>query len=437
MDFRGNAFDEEDCYTILENHIKNESAIYKSHELNAISTVEGLIGRYYKLKILYETDDRQKELHLFLKELNTPNNVLQYLLDSIKAYDKEAFYYNCLLTEFKSNNICVDFAPKCYYCRPSLLVFEDLVLRGFKNSPKRDMLDMKHCKVALKALAKFHAATASYEKLKSNEGKSLLQLYPQFLDDTLFGDIKNAATEWLECTFRGLLDLIDHLPEDEISADEYKAKLIEAMELQDPDQFARYKCTVLHGDLWSNNFMFEYKNGVPINSILIDYQIIKYGPIALDVVQMVITNMRRNVRKVHYEELLSYYYHQFVEACEENNFQALDFISYKDFMQCCEEVKILAKMQCAADHSVTFLLDKTLQEAMITEESLRNFLFENRSKSILESYNEDTVYREVVTEDLIELRDLLFNTRDVKVPSKWTCFVVGGLGYGIRLASGS
>ncbi|KRT86847.1 phosphotransferase [Oryctes borbonicus] len=413
MDNSNGLFNKEDCCIILKNHIKDEAAVYKSHEVRGISTVEGLIGKHYKLKIVYEAGENQRELDLFLKELNTANKVMQYLIDSIKAYDKEAFYYSYLLPEFNSHNIHINFAPICCYCRPSLAVFEDLSLRGFRNSPKRDMLDIKHCKVALATLAKFHAATVSYEKAKSKADEnvvSLLQQFPQILDDTIFGDTQNAATEWLECTFRGLLDLIDLLPEDRISAEEYKVKVADMMELQDSNQFSKYKSTILHGDLWSNNFMFEYKNDIPVNSILIDYQIIKYGPIALDVVQMIITNVRRSIRDVHYEELLSYYYHQFVDACEKNNFRAHDFISYKDFMACSQEVEVLAKMQCAADHSVTFLSDKTYQEAIATEESLRNFLFESRSKGILESYNEDTVYREIMVEDMIELRDLLFNT---------------------------
>lgn len=412
MDCPENLLNKEDCCAILRRHIKEDAVVYKSHTVMLLASLEGLIGKHYNLKILYEKDGNHEELDLFLKELNTTNKAMQYLLNSIKAYDKEEFYYTFLINEFKSNGVHVDFAPACYHARAPLLVFEDLAIRGYKNSPRRDMLDVKHCKVALKTLAKFHAATISYERLKSETDKNFVGLqHSEYLDDIVFGDQKNAATEWLECTFRGLLDLIKLLPESEISAGDYTSKLTLIMELgKQADEFAKYKSTILHGDLWSNNFMFKYRNGSPIDSILIDYQIIKYGPIALDVAQMILTNVRRRIRNVHYEELLSYYYHQFADACEENGFQAVQFISYKTFLESCEEVKILAKMQCAADHSITFLTDEVVASALQTDETFRSFLFEDRSKSMLQSFTENDLYREILTEDLLELRDLLFNT---------------------------
>lgn len=403
----------EDCQKILQNYAKNNTVTYKSHKIHELSSIEGLIGKHYKLKIIYESSDKENEVDLFLKVLNTENKVMQYMISSILAYEKEDFYYNDVLNQCNVNNIATPFASECYYCRPSLLVLEDLSLRGFRNRPRKDLLDVKHCKIALGCLAKFHAANVALEKIKSDSDTgfvSLLKQHPQLLEDTLFAETKNAATEWFECTLRGLMTLIDLLPKADVSAEEYTAKLVEVLQSpQDPDSMAKYKSTVLHGDLWSNNFMFQYKNNVPVSSILIDYQTIKYGPIALDVTQMILTNVRLNVRAVHYEELLSFYYHQFVDACEENGIQALDFISYKDFLQCCEEVKIISKIASVADHSTTLLIGDDIREILMSDETLRKFLLEDRSESMLQSFKENEMYCEIMTEDLTELRNLLFS----------------------------
>ena len=48
-----------------------------------------------------------------------------------------------------------------------------------------------------------------------------------------------------------------------------------------PSQF----CAVLHGDCWSNNFMFKYDDEGNLKALMVvDYQLMRYGCIAHDLV---------------------------------------------------------------------------------------------------------------------------------------------------------
>ena len=58
---------------------------------------------------------------------------------------------------------------------------------------------------------------------------------------------------------------------------------------QKMDEVARPKngqfCAVLHGDCWNNNFMFLYDDGGQLEAMkVLDYQLMRYGCIALDLV---------------------------------------------------------------------------------------------------------------------------------------------------------
>jgi hypothetical protein len=51
-------------------------------------------------------------------------------------------------------------APKCIYACKHFLVLEDLSAAGFRMLDRRQGLDLDHCLLVMRTLAKFHAASA-------------------------------------------------------------------------------------------------------------------------------------------------------------------------------------------------------------------------------------------------------------------------------------
>lgn len=398
---------EDDCKTILKNCLKRNDFTYENHTIEPFSeTREGLVGEHFLVRIQYD-DNHMKSF--FMKILNGSSKVLFELAKTLFAYEKEEFFYMHLLKEYEKVGIETDFPPDCYFCKPYLIVLENLVDAGFKSTPKNKSLDLKHCKVCLKALAKFHSAGLIYEQIKSKTDGvkySLEKEYPKYFKEMVFADDgDNPAARWLQCSLDGIFELIDQLNGDKTL---FKERLQEALKqlFSQQNTLDEITNTTLHGDLWSNNFLFAYKNGEPVKAKLIDYQILKYGPPSLDVVQFLFTNTRKSFRDQHFNELLDYYYNQ---LCAELQSKDLESVLTKDeFLAVCEEMKLPAKLQTLADRSITFLSDETYADALSSDDKLEKFIFDDRSKHIVNSFASNDEFRELITEDILELKSILF-----------------------------
>lgn len=399
--------DEEDCKTILKNCLKRDDITFENYTIEPFSeTREGLVGEHYLVRIQYD-DNHMKSF--FMKILNGSSQVLFELAKALFAYEKEEFFYTKLLKEYETVGIATDFPPDCYFCKPYLIVLENLVDAGFRGTPKTESLDLKHCKVCLKTLARFHAAGMVYERIKSKAegGKySLLKEYPKYFEEMVFASSgSNPAARWLQCSLEGIFVIIDQLNVDKALFKERLGEALKQLVLQTKPS-DKVTNTTLHGDLWSNNFLFAYKDGEPVKGKLIDYQILKYGPPSLDVVQFLFTNTRKLFRDEHFDELLDYYYEQLCDELKSKDLESV--ISKDEFLYVCEEVKLPAKLQTLADRSITFLSDETYADALSSDDKLEKFLFDDRSKHIVSSFEKNDKFRELITEDILELKSILF-----------------------------
>lgn len=409
---------------LTENHCKNivkrvtgsENATLHSYTVNPMSSqTEGLVGEQYLAKITYQHNNTTHIKDLFVKIINGANTVMFEIAKTINAYEKEAFFYEYLVPEFELFGIDMSFVPKSYLCDAYTVVLEDLTVDSYKGTPKKDPLDLEHCKLGLEAIAKLHASCIIYETKKShklNNNYTLLDEHKSILEDKLFSKEENGASKYLKCSLNGLVQLVDLVPENHISRGQYKRTLGELLEriLSEEDGSPEFRSTLLHGDLWSNNFLFGYDDkGTPKCAKLIDFQIIKYGPPALDVLQFLHTNTRQNFRDQHINDLLRYYYNYFTGLLSAHNLRASDVVAESDFFKSCQVLILPAKLQAIVDRCITFTADETFSLFVNDDESFRRFLFEDRSKFIVDAYKNNAAFRDIIVEDMLELRTLLFN----------------------------
>lgn len=400
----------DDCKKILTNSVQKKLVqINTYHFLPFKNPLQGLIGEHCTLNIEYTDDDEDKNQNYFVKNINS-NPLLHDFSLYLKVYEKESFFYN-LLKEFEKYGIDTSFAPKGYFFKPHVVVLEDLSIEGYSGTPKRTFLDIDHCKAALTTIAKFHAASIAYEKKKSEDlGQTFCFANdnPDLLENKFL--IENSpGFHFLQSSIKALFHLIDLIPEKLVSHDTFKLKFSEL--LTTTTSAKSLISSIVHGDLWSSNFLYLYSNNKPNQCKLLDFQLIKYGSVELDVVEFLITNTSRAFREDNFSHLIEYYYKSLKNALIKNGLifdQVFAGCCLGEFISSCYNFQLSAKVTAIIDHSYTFLSDEVYLEAIKTKDTFRRFIFEDRDIYVVESYRTNQDFRKVLTEDVEELRDLLF-----------------------------
>ncbi|KAJ3633182.1 hypothetical protein MTP99_010147 [Tenebrio molitor] len=401
--------EQDDCQKVLEALLKTTAFQISSFRVLPFhNPLQGLVGEHFTLRVEYIYQDEPHECDFFVKTLST-NPMMVEFSKTVQVYEKEVFFYN-LLEEFEKEGIDTSFAPRGYFFKPGVVVLEDLSKAHYKGTPKRRLLDLEHCQRCLETVAKLHAAGLIYETKKSKAlGRkySLVDDNAQILEDKFASKEETIATRWMQSSIQGVFALIDLIPETHITHASFKSKLLEL--LADDSPTVGLISGLLHNDLWTSNFLHQYKDAIPVETKLVDFQLIKYGPLELDVAEFLMTNSSRELRAQHYAALTRHYFDSLGAALVRAGLDPEILPPKSEFVRSCDNFKLVGKVHAIVDHSFTFVADEIYGDAMKSEESFRKFVFEERGRCIIESYNTNEEFRNVLREDVLELRDLLFS----------------------------
>ncbi|XP_046144698.1 uncharacterized protein LOC114872766 [Osmia bicornis bicornis] len=188
-------------------------------------------------------------------------------------------------------------SAKVYHIRmepPLCLILEDLSVLGFRMADRQLGLDMDHALMAIRGLARFHAASVALcekePKYKERYRKGLFSMeYPEEMHTFITGTLTAMAEE------------VEKWPEfGKHYADKLRAftpnsyrKGCEAIARKD-NEFN----VINHGDCWVNNMLFRYDdNGKPIQHIFVDFQLCLYSSPAVDLHYFAATSLSEEVYK--------------------------------------------------------------------------------------------------------------------------------------------
>jgi len=252
-----------------------------------------------------------------------------------KCYHACSTYYT-METEGVLPNSCDKFC--CWFCftpcRPSengVLILENVKKRPGKSYAmfnKNLPVPLSHVKLILSQLARFHGMWLKY-RLLSKSGRlaaanpdSYVMPFETFLrrfrtqskvPKIFYKQLKAVAQ-------KTILQIVAKYGGEE--KDELIQRLKDFFEIKANRTLNSYftsppspEChTLCHGDFWSNNILFSYKDGetdVPEDLIIIDYQLINYGHPCYDLVYFLYLNTDLEFRDANLDTLLDDYYADF------------------------------------------------------------------------------------------------------------------------------
>jgi len=225
-----------------------------------------------------------------------------------KAFERETALYRTTIPamfNFLQQNIqgreVQHLTPFCYKTSRA----HTLVLEDFKMANRHDRLDLLHCTLARKGLAKFHAAFLA-----------LCDKNPNSMDDyaeNMYTEKnRHSVVNFMASNINALANVVERWP----GFDKYGDKLrgvIPAFwdriaDIVKPIPDSLY--VLNHGDFWINNMMFHYcpETGKPDQVGFIDFQLARYSTPVLDLQYFIHTSASELVRSEYTEHLLQVYH---------------------------------------------------------------------------------------------------------------------------------
>ncbi|XP_018562992.1 uncharacterized protein LOC108904800 [Anoplophora glabripennis] len=235
-----------------------------------------------------------------------------------RLYGREAYIYGAVIpafTEFQmQNNIKNVFSsvPKCYRTisdeTVEIIVMENLKKNGYELFDRKKPLDLNHLKLVLQEYGKFHAISfalrnksrCDFEKLVTNFDEVMTHFCMKSFKKTMQQCLVRACDIVKEVGEMKLYEMCYKI----VEKDAYVA-MIEILETEEP------MSAILHGDGWSNNFMYKYEGSKnPSKLAILDWQLSRLHSPVLDLSYLIYTTCSGEELK-HFDELLDTYYASF------------------------------------------------------------------------------------------------------------------------------
>lgn len=315
--------DEEFVRSILSKEQDIENSTIESYRCEfASQTGENYSSILYRLKVNLNLDGTIREKSYIIKCMQSPDSDMGKLLKEFGLFKKEFAMYSKTLTEIENalKNIGseLQIAPKLFHTMNGsyeILVIEDLQSLGYQLANRLVGMDLEHCQMVFKMLAKYHATSMFLNKQNPqfrqcyNEGA-----FTENLPETMATYFKNGVSQ-ATGVIKQLPNCQKYIPTFESF---YNTFIKDGIELQRPVPENHHRFNVLnHGDLWINNIMFKYNSsGKPVDVKFIDFQMTNFGCPGIDINYFFYTSSTEETRATYRNELLALYNSTLVDTLQ-------------------------------------------------------------------------------------------------------------------------
>ncbi|XP_058453324.1 uncharacterized protein LOC131431555 isoform X2 [Malaya genurostris] len=440
---------EEDVELIVKRYLQEKRDKYNakfrvlSYHMKRISEEPiGYLGDHYFLNVVlrekmvhYSEEDEEyaeeEYLSFFMKILPEHVPKLAEYVREMGCFKKEIQLYTHLIPRLQDISIgTTPFAPRAYLTKnDTLIVSENLQAEGYRMvENNKGLLDFAHLEVALKSLAKLHAASLVLEERTK---QPITKLYSGHLNENAYIDDDTYVRKTnLENAIKVLCELIKRI-------DKYKNSDRLKFILEKFPQIIRkiydfakpstvYRNVFNHGDLWNNNLMFKYEETanksrtnsdaglaeggadgepLPVSCMLLDFQLSRYAPPALDVLTIISLGSNSDFRAKHLGALLNAYYSELLGIVLAHNLDMEKNLPRNEFDASCDHYYLAGLIENCL-FSLTILIPMDLAKPLMgSSESFDKFIHEGQAKVklCLKAYEQDETFRIRLTDMLSEI----------------------------------
>lgn len=261
-----------------------------------------------------------KSHEFFKNEINFYEKVLPALLKFQATKDvKDPFdkYAKLFLTYSDGTN--------------DVICLEDANLEGFGSAVRQEGINLDHCKLTFKVLAQFHALSFAMKDQNPAEfNKIRTEVFETYYHDRLW--------DWYSRFWKRICGIAIDAVEKEYPNSIYVEKIKKfAVPERYQDMINAATKTlgtgvISHGDSWTNNFLYKYMDGTPVDAKIIDFQLSRCASPVLDLTFVIYACTSQELREEHYEELLQYYYQVLATQISDMGSDPKELYSWEVFM---------------------------------------------------------------------------------------------------------
>ncbi|XP_060803361.1 uncharacterized protein LOC106142316 [Amyelois transitella] len=399
-----------------------EWRVVRSEVKAAADGLSGFLGDHLRVT-LEVAGDSTKTLHLFIKRLPYDNQAKVDFIAENNFFKKEALVGR-LLDLLQSDNDPHPWCAKTLISTDTMIVMPDMRPLGYTVRSQRDTLDVPHLLCAAASVARFHAASANYEtkkRLQTNKPWTFSQEY----GEEIFKDHQFKASndaQWMRASAKLTANVLKAFSKKYSDTTDLEEKIMNKF-IQACKPFHEYDNTLnvlLHKDLWITNIMFRYENGEPVNTLLVDYQCLRYGPPAFDLMILLYCTTTRSFREQHGMSVLRHYYSVFYENVEDATKQRLVKLGYdeKKFLEWCDTARMFGATQAAGFYPMILMDPMTAQKIFDNPETFHEVFMKDRTKPVLENCSKDALYKERLLEISEEFAERYLESLNIHIFAK-------------------
>ncbi|XP_065357579.1 uncharacterized protein LOC135951785 [Calliphora vicina] len=295
------------------------------------------MGEYYKLEVeaLNKVTQESIKRSYFLKSLPLDNELYRDECERKGFFTKESSIYQNILPNIQKY-AQKPLYPKAYLTRRDLLVLEDFSVpeKSLRQLQPLEVYTVKHYQLFLQHLAELHAASLAWE-FKEN-----VNIGQQF-DKVLYELQLINSNEWYITGIKAIIYLAQHHPKYQYAEDlefiNHKLYniLLNMEDFTKPSQTLRN--VLCHRDSWDRNIFWELDaSSKPIACRIVDFQLTRYSPPAIDVLYFLYNNFESPQQRSKLLKDLLLYYHQSLREALKRLDLSVDLITQTEFDQDCQ-----------------------------------------------------------------------------------------------------